>query len=351
MPLNRARYTALAVQAIFFGVLSYYGVKWLIDALDPAKKGRLAAQKQAEQLLKKIGMEGVKLTEYELAVAADVVDPLTLPISWKDIGGLCGIIDEIKETVILPIKQRDIFENSSLLSAPKGVLLYGPPGCGKTMLAKATAKEAGCRFINLQVSSLTDKWYGESQKLAAAVFSLAVKLQPCIIFIDEIDSFLRMRNTTDHEATAMMKAQFMTLWDGLLTDSSCQVIVMGATNRPQDVDKAILRRMPCGFHVGLPNSDQRKEILNIILEKEKIAEDVDLNELAEMTEGFSGSGLKEMCRVAAMSCVRDYVRSRNNLDSIGNQLDETVNVNLRPIAMKDLKAGVEKAKSSTNFYS
>ncbi|CAH3151831.1 unnamed protein product [Porites evermanni] len=351
MPDNRARYIATAIQVILLGAVTYYGVKWLVDVLDPTKKSRLAAQKQAEQLLKKIGVQGVKLSEYELTVAADIVDPLTLPISWKDIGGLRETIDEVKETVILPIQQKEIFQSSSLLSAPKGVLLYGPPGCGKTMIAKATAKEAGCRFINLQVSSLTDKWYGESQKLAAAVFSLAIKLQPCIIFIDEIDSFLRMRDKTDHEATAMMKAQFMSLWDGLMTDSSCQVIVMGATNRPQDVDRAILRRMPSTFHVGLPNLEQRKEILNIILQGEKVEEDVDFDELAAITEGFSGSGLKEICRVAAMSCVRDFMKTRKNSQSSGVKLDdESVKSHLRPIQMNDFIVAVEKSKSNTDFH-
>lgn len=110
---------------------------------------------------------------------------------------------------------------------PKGVLLHGPPGCGKTLIAKATAKEAGMRFINLDVAVLTDKWYGESQKLASAVFTLASKLQPCIVFIDEIESFLRSRNAQDHEATAMMKTQFMMLWDGLSTKAGSTVIVMG----------------------------------------------------------------------------------------------------------------------------
>ena len=95
------------------------------------------------------------------------------------------------------------------------------------MIAKATAREAGARFINLDISMLTDKWYGESQKLAAAVFSLATKIQPCIIFIDEVDSFLRVRDSTDHEATAMMKAQFMSLWDGLATDSRYVARSMG----------------------------------------------------------------------------------------------------------------------------
>lgn len=277
------------------------------------------------------------------------MDPLILPITWKDIGGLRETIEEIKESVIFPIQQKDIFKNSTLLSAPKGVLLHGPPGCGKTMIAKATAKEAGCRFINLQVSSLTDKWYGESQKLAAAVFSLAVKLQPCIIFIDEIDSFLRMRDKSDHEATAMMKAQFMSLWDGLMTDSTCQVVVMGATNRPQDVDKAILRRMPCSFHVGLPDAEQRKDILKIILKKEKLNEDVDLDKLATLTEGYSGSGLKEICRVAAMSCVRDYVKKKNNPQMQDSIQDENGQPHIRPIEMDDLLLALEKCKPSATL--
>ena len=110
------------------------------------------------------------------------------------------------------------------------------------------------RFLNLDASALTDKWYGESQKLATAVFTLAVKIQPAIIFIDEIDSLLRSRDTHDHEATAMVKALFMSMWDGLITDNKCCVVVMGATNRPQDVDKAILRRMPASFYIGLPVS-------------------------------------------------------------------------------------------------
>merc|ERR1712038_1201593 len=134
---------------------------------------------------------------------------------WNHIGGLSSLIDNIKESVVLPFKHKKLFSSSSLLSAPKGILLYGPPGCGKTMIAKATAKETGCHFINLDTASLTDKWYGETNKLVTAVFSLAVKIQPCIIFIDEIDSFLRTRSSEDHEATAMMKAQFMSLWDGL----------------------------------------------------------------------------------------------------------------------------------------
>jgi ATPase family AAA domain-containing protein 1 len=128
-----------------------------------------------------------------------------------DIGGLEDIISSLQESVIIPLLYPALFRSSSaLLAAPKGVLLYGPPGCGKTMLAKALAKESGATFINIAASVLTNKWFGESNKLVAGLFSLARKTQPSIIFIDEIDSFLRERSKGDHEVTAMMKAEFMT---------------------------------------------------------------------------------------------------------------------------------------------
>lgn len=128
-----------------------------------------------------------------------------------DIGGLDSIIASLRESVIYPLMYPHLFTaSSSLLSAPKGVLLYGPPGCGKTMLARALAKESGATFINIPASVLTSKWFGESNKLVAGVFSLARKMQPTIIFVDEIDTFLRERRTDDHEVMSMLKAEFMT---------------------------------------------------------------------------------------------------------------------------------------------
>ena len=129
----------------------------------------------------------------------------------SDIGGLDSIVSSLRESVIYPLVYPSLYSStSSLLQAPKGVLLYGPPGCGKTMLARALAKESGATFINIAVSALANKWYGESNKLIAGLFGLARKVQPSIIFIDEIDSFLRERNQGDHEVTAMMKTEFMT---------------------------------------------------------------------------------------------------------------------------------------------
>jgi SpoVK/Ycf46/Vps4 family AAA+-type ATPase len=181
-----------------------------------------------------------------------------------DIGGLDPIISSLRESIIYPLLYPDLFTTSStLIGAPKGVLIYGPPGCGKTMLAKALAKESGATFINIAASVLTNKWFGESNKLVAGLFSLARKTQPSIIFIDEIDSFLRERTKGDHEVTGMMKAEFMTLWDGLLSGKD-RILVLGATNRPNDIDQAILRRMPKRFGVGLPDVNQRLKILTLV---------------------------------------------------------------------------------------
>uniref|UniRef100_A0A2K6A8K3 Outer mitochondrial transmembrane helix translocase n=1 Tax=Mandrillus leucophaeus TaxID=9568 RepID=A0A2K6A8K3_MANLE len=283
-PLSRNEVVGLIFRLTVFGAVTYFTIKWMVDAIDPTRKQKLEAQKQ---------------------------------VTWSDIAGLDDVITDLKDTVILPIKKKHLLENFRLLQPPKGVLLYGPPGCGKTLIAKATAKEAGCQFINLQPSTLTDKWYGESQKLAAAVFSLAIKLQPSIIFTDEIDSFLRNCSSSDHEATAMMKAQFMSLSDGLDTDHRCQVIVMGATNRPQDLDSAIMRRTPTRFHIN---------------------QHVDLLEVAQETDGFSGSDLKEMCRDAALLCVREYV---NSTSEESHDEDE-----IRPVQQQDLHRAIEKMKKS-----
>ncbi|KAL8903283.1 MAG: hypothetical protein Q9207_004025 [Kuettlingeria erythrocarpa] len=205
---------------------------------------------------------------------------------------------------------------SSLLSAPSGVLLYGPPGCGKTMLAKALAHESGATFINLHISTLTEKWYGDSNKLVNAVFSLARKLEPSIVFIDEIDAVLGQRGgrgAHEHEASGMVKAEFMTLWDGLTSANklgeSQRILVLGATNRMQDIDEAILRRMPKKFSVSLPSASQRMRILGLVLKDTRIDKDnFDLEYLVRVMAGMSGSDIKEACRDAAMCPVRELIR-------------------------------------------
>ncbi|ALC39685.1 CG4701 [Drosophila busckii] len=309
----------IVIQLARIGVIAavtYYCAKWLVSTIDPTNLAKKKAKEQAKLQLKKINKfanagKELKLCDFnchELMIASHLVAPSDIEVCWADIAGLDGVVQELRESVVLPVRHRNLFKHSQLWRPPKGVLLHGPPGCGKTLIAKAIARDAGMRFINLEVAVLTDKWYGESQKLAAAVFSLAHKLQPCIIFIDEIESFLRVRTSGDHEATAMMKTQFMMLWDGLVSDASCSVLVLGATNRPQDLDKAILRRMPAQFHIGLPQEQQRLQILNLILMQERLHPLVDLAKLAAMTPGYSGSDLRELCRHASVYRMRSFMR-------------------------------------------
>lgn len=251
----------------------------------------------------------------------EVVSPNEIPVTFDDIGGLDGIIEELTESVIYPLTMPHLYSgHSSLLSAPSGVLLYGPPGCGKTMLAKALARESGACFINLHISTLTEKWYGDSNKLVAAVFSLARKLQPTIVFIDEIDAVLGQRRSGEHEASGMVKAEFMTHWDGLASSTkqagNQRICILGATNRIQDIDEAILRRMPKKFPVSLPNSSQRRQIFGITLAETKLDSTIvdgkpafDMSALVRASAGMSGSDIKEACRDAAMVPVREHIRN------------------------------------------
>ncbi|KAF4617726.1 hypothetical protein D9613_005830 [Agrocybe pediades] len=314
----------------------YYTLRWVLDSVSGDKKDATVKAKQLEAL-KRLGHHELKLDEYERKVANEVIHPDDIPVTFADIGGLDSIVSSLRESVIYPLLYPNLFtSSSSLLGAPKGVLLFGPPGCGKTMLAKALAKESGATFINIAASVLTNKWYGESNKLVAGLFSLARKAQPSIIFIDEIDSFLRERTKGDHEVTGMMKAEFMTLWDGLLSGTD-RILVLGATNRPNDIDSAILRRMPKRFAVDLPNLEQRTRILSLMLKDTKVAPDFDVKILAAQTEGLSGSDLRELCRNAAMVPVREFMRSTsdNHEALVKGQLE---GFNLRPLTVDDFFA-------------
>ncbi|XVF53151.1 hypothetical protein PTKIN_Ptkin05aG0077300 [Pterospermum kingtungense] len=240
-------------------------------------------------------------------IMGDVVNPDHIGVEFESVGGLDRIKEALFELVILPLKRPELFAYGKLLGSPKGVLLYGPPGTGKTMLAKAIAKESGAVFINVRVSNLMSKWFGDAQKLVTAVFSLAYKLQPAIIFIDEVDSFLGQRRSTDFEAMATMKTEFMALWDGFTTDQKARVMVLGATNRPAELDEAILRRFSQVFEIGRPDCNDREKILKVILKNERVEGTIDFVHIARLCEGYTGSDLLELCKQAAYIPLRDLL--------------------------------------------
>ncbi|KAL7275896.1 mitochondrial dynamin GTPase Msp1 [Rhizina undulata] len=355
MAAGPARKTKLLLDIILLAaaqVSAYYIVKWFISYRDPDREKKRQIQEKSDAVLrrlkqneqKKSGRERIErliLTQYEQTILTEVVAPEDIHISFKDIGGLDNIIEELRESVIYPLTAPHLFSaTSSLLSAPKGVLLYGPPGCGKTMLAKALARESGACFINLHISTLTEKWYGDSNKLVSAVFSLARKLQPAIVFIDEIDAVLRSRSSTDHEASTMVKAEFMTHWDGLTsaspkTGEPCQMLILGATNRIQDIDDAILRRLPKKFAINLPDAPQRRRILSLILKDTKLDDSFNVDELVKQTTGMSGSDLTEACRDAAMVPVREYIKSKTKDVPNGRGLENVKREEMRGVRNED----------------
>ncbi|URD81508.1 Holliday junction DNA helicase ruvB N-terminus [Musa troglodytarum] len=246
--------------------------------------------------------------EFEKRLLADVVPPSDIGIAFDDIGALEKVKDTLKELVMLPLQRPELFCKGQLTKPCKGILLFGPPGTGKTMLAKAVATEAGANFINISMSSISSKWFGEGEKYVKAVFSLASKIAPTVVFVDEVDSMLRKReNSGEHEGMRKMKNEFMVNWDGLRTKDKERVLVLGATNRPFDLDEAVIRRFPRRLLVNLPDASNREKILRVILAKEDLAPDVDLKVLASMTDGYSGSDLKNLCVAAAHCPIRELL--------------------------------------------
>ncbi|PIA48826.1 hypothetical protein AQUCO_01300030v1 [Aquilegia coerulea] len=288
---------AMSCLVLFFG----------LRQLDPNRESSQKALVQKKELSKRLGRPIIHTNVYEDVIACDVINPDHINVEFDSIGGLDNIKQALYELVILPLQRPELFSYGKLLSPQKGVLLYGPPGTGKTMLAKAIAKESGAVFINVRISNLMSKWFGDAQKLVAAVFSLAYKLQPAIIFIDEVDSFLGQRRSTDHEALANMKTEFMALWDGFTTDQNARVMVLAATNRPGELDEAILRRLPQAFEIGIPDHSERIKILKVILKEEKVEDNIDFDHISSLCEGYTGSDLLELCKKAAFFSLRDLL--------------------------------------------
>ncbi|KAI3899900.1 hypothetical protein MKW92_047735, partial [Papaver armeniacum] len=209
-----------------------YGLSLLKDQKEPIK-------------LKESLKDLVTDNKFEKALLADVVAPADIGIRFNDIGALETVKDTLEELVMLPLEIPELFKESQLTKPCKGILLFGPPGTGKTMLAKAVATEAGANFINISTSRITSKFLGDGEKYVKAVFSLASKIAPSVVFVDEVDSMLSRRGTEgEDEAMRRMKNEFMASWDGLCTNDNEQVLVLAATNRPFDLDEAIIRRFP-----------------------------------------------------------------------------------------------------------
>ncbi|MFP3215248.1 MAG: CDC48 family AAA ATPase [Candidatus Micrarchaeota archaeon] len=227
-------------------------------------------------------------------------------VHYEDIGGLKNEIQKIREMVELPIRYPELFERLGI-EPPKGVLLYGPPGTGKTLLAKAVANESDANFISISGPELVSKFVGESEERLRMIFKEAEEKAPSIIFMDEIDAIAPRREEATNEVERRMVSQLLTLMDGI--SKRGQVIVLAATNRPEAIDPALRRpgRFDREIEIGVPDRNARKEILQIHTRNMPLAKDVDLDELANITHGYTGADLSALVREAAMATLRSIL--------------------------------------------
>uniref|UniRef100_A0A2R9BJ49 Spastin n=1 Tax=Pan paniscus TaxID=9597 RepID=A0A2R9BJ49_PANPA len=232
----------------------------------------------------------------------EIVDNGTA-VKFDDIAGQDLAKQALQEIVILPSLRPELF--TGLRAPARGLLLFGPPGNGKTMLAKAVAAESNATFFNISAASLTSKYVGEGEKLVRALFAVARELQPSIIFIDEVDSLLCERREGEHDASRRLKTEFLIEFDGVQSAGDDRVLVMGATNRPQELDEAVLRRFIKRVYVSLPNEETRLLLLkNLLCKQGSPLTQKELAQLARMTDGYSGSDLTALAKDAALGPIR-----------------------------------------------
>jgi transitional endoplasmic reticulum ATPase len=248
-------------------------------------------------------------------------------VKWDDVGGLDNIKEELKEAIEWPLKYSDVFKKANT-NPPKGILLYGAPGTGKTLLAKAVANESGVNFISVKGPSLISKYVGESERGIREVFKKAKQASPTILFFDEIDSLVPKRGSggSDSQVTERVISQFLTEMDGI--EELKGVVVLAATNRLDMIDPAILRSGRFDLLLELPKPDQttREEIFKIHTENKPMADDVDLKELAKETEGKVGSDIEFICRKASMLAIREFIEHRQDLKILRKHFQDAINL-------------------------
>ncbi|XP_078255206.1 spastin isoform X2 [Rhinoraja longicauda] len=254
---------------------------------------------------KKKDMKHFRNVDSKLAnlILNEVMDSMP-SVHFDDVAGQELAKQALQEIVILPTIRPELF--TGLRTPARGLLLFGPPGNGKTMLAKAVASESNATFFNISAATLTSKYLGEGEKLVRALFSVARELQPSVIFIDEVDSLLCERREGENDASRRLKTEFLIEFDGVQSTGDDRVLVMGATNRPQELDDAVLRRFTKRVFVSLPNEQTRLLLLaNLLAKHRNPLNRKDLEDLAKQTEGYSGSDLTALAKDAALGPIRE----------------------------------------------
>nr|AKC94894.1 putative AAA-type ATPase Vps4 [uncultured organism] len=258
-------------------------------------------------------------------------------ITLDDVAGLHSAKRALREAIVLPLMRPDLFKGSR--QPWRGILLHGPPGCGKTMIAKATAGDIEATFFNISAATLVSKYLGESEKLVKKLYEVAKEKQPSIIFIDEVDSLTQSRGDGEHDAMRRVKTQLLTSMEGVSSSKEDRVVTIGATNIPWEIDSAFRRRFQRRIFVSLPDVEAREAIFKVNSKGIELADDIDFKELSEASEGYSGSDIANICRDAIMAPIRD-------LDSSGVIHDS--NIGARAVVQKDYTKALKNMSKSVS---
>jgi vacuolar protein-sorting-associated protein 4 len=290
----------------------------------------------------KVDMGAVSSEEQELIdMISGTIVTESPNVKWKDIAGLENVKQALREAIVLPIMKPELFTGAR--RPWSGILLFGPPGCGKTLLAKAAATECKATFFSASSADLLSKWLGESEKLISSLFKVARLKAPSLIFMDEIDSVATKRGEgSESGGERRVKTQLLSEIQGLKSTHVKPLLVLGATNRPWDIDNAMLSRFEKRVHVPLPDLKARAGIFEIHTQGVNSAlSDEDFIELAVRTDGYSGRDIANICREVIMLPVRE-------LDMSGLLEDSEKEVKVRDITLKDFKKTLKKVKPMTH---
>ncbi|MHA1268708.1 MAG: AAA family ATPase [Candidatus Helarchaeota archaeon] len=253
-------------------------------------------------------------------------------VKLSEVANLETAKQALREAIILPLLRPDLFKGSR--QPWKGILLYGPPGCGKTYLSKAIANECNATFLNADAASLVSKWLGESERLIKELFGLAREEAPSIVFIDEVDSIATTRDSKEMGGERRIKTQLLIEMDGMKGKKDDRIIILGATNRPWDLDAAFRRRFEKKIYIGLPDDKARELMFKLNTKEVEIDPSVDFSEFAKLTEGYTGFDIALLCREAVMVPIREIDVSQ----------DITLIDKVRPVSREDFISAMEKIK-------